>query len=69
MESADCEMATAQLANSLMANGGAWPGRRHLAHVFQVAARESPHLGEGGSQIEGEPVDDFGALALGFLPI
>jgi len=36
---------------------------------FRVAARESPHLGEGGAQIDGEPVDHFGAPALSFLSI
>ncbi len=65
----DCEMAPGQLANSLLADCGARPGRRHLTHVFQVAARESPHLGEGGSQIDHKPVDDFGAPALSFLSI
>jgi len=37
------------------------PGRGQRAHVAKVAPRQSAHLGEGGWQVSGEPVNDPGA--------
>jgi len=38
-------------------------------HVFQVAGRESLHIGEGSLEVGRQAIDHFGAPAFPFLPI
>ena len=38
-------------------------------HIFQVARRESLHIGEGSLEVRRQAVDHFGAPAFPFLPV
>jgi len=64
----DRDVAPWQLRNRLLRNQ-AWVGRSEGAHVDEVATGQPSHVGEGGAQVGGEPVDDPGAPALGVLTL
>ena len=53
----DGEMSPRQLSNSLLDNCLPRPGACDGAHVVQVAAGESPHVGELRPQIGGKSID------------
>jgi hypothetical protein len=56
-------MAPGKLGNSLLRDFGR-PGLSEGGHAEQVSLRQAPHVGELGSQVGGETVDDLGAPAL-----
>jgi hypothetical protein len=65
----DGDVAPGQLANSLLDDYLLRPGVGHLAHGVDVAAGQTAHLGERGTQVRGEPVDHPGAPSLGLLAL
>ena len=62
-------MAPGKLSHKLWDNFSGWPRLGECSHVEQVAARETGHLRELGSQVVREPVDDLGAPPFGRLAV
>ena len=57
-------VAPRQLSNSLLDDCGIGPGFGEGAHLEQVGAGKTFHLGKSGAQVTGKAVDDFGSPAL-----
>jgi len=60
-------VAPGQLCNKLLHNRLLGPRLGERAHIFKVAQPEALDAREPGLEIMGQPVDDFGAPALGVL--
>lgn len=58
------DVSPGQLSNGLLDDCRPRPGGGERPHVEQIAAGQALHLGEGGAQVGGEPVDDPGFPSL-----